>query len=356
MEITQVLTAWYDINKRDLPWRKTRDPYRIWLSEIILQQTRVVQGLDYYHRFVEKFPTVNHLAGAAETDVLNLWQGLGYYTRARNMHKTAKVITSVFGGEFPDSYDKLLKLKGIGPYTASAIASIAFGKPIPVLDGNVARVVSRLFAITEPVNENSGKKLLTPLLEKLIDKTDPGKFNQAVMEFGALWCVPNNPQCEKCVLSSFCMAYSQKIVERLPVKTKKVKQRKRYFNYFVIRSAGNDHRCICLRKRTEKDIWQGLYDFPVIETTAPAGEDEVLAMAARKRFFNPDTAVIAEISGLYRHQLTHQLIFARFFSVEAKGDLPDDNAHHYYCVAPDELNEYPLPRLIEKFLSKDHEF
>jgi A/G-specific adenine glycosylase len=353
MEITQVLTAWYDENKRDLPWRNTKDPYRIWLSEIILQQTRVDQGLSYYHRFIERFPAVQQLAEADINDVLKLWQGLGYYSRARNLHETAKIITDAFQGKFPDSYEKLLQLKGVGPYTASAVSSIAFGKPVPVLDGNVARVVSRLFAVTEPVNEASGKKSLYSILEKLIDKTDPGRFNQAIMEFGALWCTPRNPPCEKCVLSAFCMARAGKIVEKLPVKTQKINQRKRYFNYFVIKFRQDDGWYYYLRKRTGKDIWLGLYDFPMIETPSFQEQEKVLETARLQKILIPADAVVTAVSDNYRHQLTHQLIHARFFSVEVK-NKSSVNFHQYIMVK--DFEKYPLPKLIENFLLQANEF
>lgn len=220
MIITSVLIKWYHKNKRHLPWRDTQNPYLIWISEVILQQTRVIQGLDYYLRFIRKLPDIQSLATVSEDEVLKLWQGLGYYTRARNLHAAAKNIVHYFNGKFPDNYTDILKLKGIGKYTAAAVASFAFNEPVPVVDGNVCRVLSRLYAINYPADSAEGQKLIYSLAEKIIDKKNPGIFNQAIMEFGALQCVPQNPDCSKCPLNKKCLAYIYNNVSLFPVKKK----------------------------------------------------------------------------------------------------------------------------------------
>jgi A/G-specific adenine glycosylase len=352
MEITQILIAWYGENKRDLPWREVRDPYKIWLSEIILQQTRVDQGMEYYHRFVDRFATIHDLANASEEDVLKLWQGLGYYSRARNLHHTAKIIANDLDGVFPDTYNGLLDLKGIGPYTAAAIASISFDQPHPVVDGNVSRVISRLFAINEPVNESVGKKKIDKVLKSLMDKSRPGIFNQALMEFGALFCKPKNPSCHSCPLSSKCMGFENGLVNRLPVKSKKVKVKQRFFNYFIIRFRKDDRYFVYLNKRGEKDIWQGLYDFPLIETNRSVAIDDLVKTENWKVLFGDSEPTLISVSDNYKHQLTHRQIIATFYVVEIMHEL-NQKGRDFILVYEYDIHNYPLPRLIDRYLAEE---
>lgn len=336
-KLRNLLKKWYQINKRALPWRENKDAYSIWVSEIILQQTQVVQGLDYYNRFMAQFPNVNALANANEQDVLKLWQGLGYYSRARNMHFASKQIVSEFNGKFPNTYANLLKLKGVGPYTASAIASIAFNLPHAVLDGNVMRVLARLFLVEEPINSSKGLKLLNELATELLDKNHPGDYNQAMMEFGALQCVPKNPDCITCPLNDSCMAFSEQMVTVLPIKTAKTKQRHRYFLYFV----HQNNNMVWIKERGENDIWQGLYEFPMHESENPLNDEELLALCQT----NKEITRIKHISKTYKHVLSHQIIHARFVVLES--DFHSDTA---IKIKKSSISEYPISRLTEKFL------
>jgi len=258
-----IIIDWYQDNHRKLHWRETVDPYKIWLSEVILQQTRVAQGLPYYERFIISFPTVFDLAVAPSQKVLRLWQGLGYYSRARNLHRCAKQVVEKFNGHFPNSFNELTKLPGVGDYTAAAIASIAFREPVAVVDGNVYRVLARVFGIEKDIASGEGKKYFFSLANKLIDKTRPDLFNQALMEFGALHCLPKNPKCGECIFSKSCNANQRNLQAVLPVKSKKLKIKTRYFYYFILINKNK----VLLKRRTEKDIWQGLNDFYLIETT-----------------------------------------------------------------------------------------
>ena len=266
MHFYNTLVYWYLQNKRDLPWRKTKNPYLIWLSEIILQQTHVDQGLNYYLKFSETFPTVSHLANAKESDILKLWQGLGYYSRARSLHFSANYIINELNGEFPKSYKELLKLKGVGDYTASAIASICYDEQTAVVDGNVYRVLSRYFGIHTAINSTKGIKEFKKLAQQLITDEDPGRYNQAIMELGAKQCKPQNPNCDECPLNEGCIALQKKVVRNLPIKEKKIKIKKRYFNYLVL----DVNNFTLIKQRSTKGIWQNLYEFPLI-----VGEDEL---------------------------------------------------------------------------------
>ena len=263
MKFSKVLIRWYLENKRDLPWRKTDNPYLIWLSEIMLQQTRVAQGTPYFLSFTTNFPTVFDLANANEEQILKLWQGLGYYSRARNLHKTAQFVAKELSGKFPDNYNDLLKLKGVGEYTAAAIASFSFNEVVPVVDGNVFRVLSRYFDVETDIASASAKKEFAALAFELIPKDNPALFNQAIMEFGALQCVPKSPNCSVCIFNSSCAALQKKKVDKLPVKSKKLKVRNRFFNYLV---ASDENENTIIQKRTAKGIWHNLYEFPLIET------------------------------------------------------------------------------------------
>lgn len=332
------ITEWYNIHKRDLPWRETKNPYKIWLSEIILQQTRVDQGMNYYLKFIKNYPTVNDLAKASEQEVLNDWQGLGYYSRARNLHATAKYISNELGGMFPDKYDEILKLKGVGPYTAAAISSFAFKEVKALVDGNVYRVLSRYFDISTPIDSTEGKKEFQQIADSLIPKDFPDIHNQAIMEFGSQQCVPVNPDCNKCVLNNDCRAFFNKTVSERPVKEKKIKVRDRFFYYGIFIQ---DHK-ICIQKRTQSDIWQHLYEFPLYEAGSSTS-DETLKQYYRATFALEPVFVSEAI----RHILSHQRIITRFLHFS---EIPDDLAH--LAVDISELKNIPLPRLIDRYVSR----
>ncbi len=338
------LILWYLQNKRELPWRNTVNPYRIWLSEIMLQQTRVLQGLPYYLKFVEAYPKVEDLANAPEDEVLKLWQGLGYYSRARNLHTTAKMVSEKMNGIFPDNYEDLLKLKGVGDYTASAIASISFNKPEAVVDGNVYRVLSRFFGISTPINTTAGQKEFKQLAQQLIDEEQPGTFNQAIMEFGARFCVPQSPDCENCIFNDECVAYQQKKVSELPVKIKSKPVKKRYFNYLVVLS--ENERTI-LQQRTGKGIWHKLYEFPLIETSE---EINLSTLQKLPKFDDFSKNLNIESISLFNekqliHKLSHQHLHTRFWIVETSGETET-------AVPVSEIGNYAVPVLIADFVSE----
>lgn len=338
------LHSWFSLHKRDLPWRNTSDPYKIWLSEIILQQTRIDQGLEYYNRFVDEFPTIHHLANATEDKVLKLWQGLGYYSRARNLHATAKQIVEKHKGNFPSSYNDILGLKGIGEYTAAAIASISFNLSYPTVDGNVFRVLSRFFGIFDPIDSTTGKKTFDKLAKELIKDTDPAFHNQALMEFGALQCTPKNPECLECPLSEKCYAYNNQRINELPVKQNRIKQRDRYFNYLVI----DDTKTLMLRKRGETDIWRNMYELPFIEKTEKTEVDEVLKAGDLKNIISSKS--IQSISGVSNwkiHILSHQRIHYRFITIIPTNDFVC--ATNIIRVNKQDIFNFAVPRLLEAF-------
>jgi A/G-specific adenine glycosylase len=353
MTFTRILLEWYNGNARDLPWRKTRDPYRIWISEIILQQTRIGQGLGYYERFISRFQGIEDLANAGEEEVLKVWQGLGYYTRARNLHAAARQIMNIHGGKFPDRHEEVIRLKGIGEYTAAAVLSIAFGQPYPVVDGNVLRFISRHFGIHDRVDLSAGKKNVLEVMLQHIGKNEPGVFNQAVMEFGALLCVPGKPDCQHCPFRKSCHAFREGTVQTLPQKSGIKKQRKRYFHYFVIEwknRKGQNH--LFLRKRERNDVWKGLYDFPLIETDSEASLQELHASDDwRKILRNMTPADVILESGIYKRVLSHQVILARFYVI--RPHAPQRPSCPYLLIPFDALKNYPVPRLIEDFLFKN---
>lgn len=349
MNITESLLHWYNQNKRPLPWRGTRDPYRIWLSEVILQQTRVAQGTDYYHRFLEAFPDVHSLAAADEQEVLKLWQGLGYYSRARNMHHSAKEVVEKFRGVFPDSSSGLKKLKGIGEYTAAAIASICFDEATTVLDGNVARVISRLYAIENPVDSNEGKKTITALANNLLDTNHPGTFNQAVMELGALVCTPKSPACSICPIAFACEVLKRNQIENFPVKTPKKTPTTRHLNYLVISFTKDQKEFILMRKRTGNDIWKNMYDFPCIESVYASDATDVLESSEKSGLFGGYSFVVKHVSDEYIHQLTHRRLLARFIRIELQG-IPKSQ-DNITSIRKDLIAELPLPRLIDRYLA-----
>lgn len=316
------------------------------MSEIILQQTRVEQGLPYYEHFIFTYPDVHSLATASEEQVLHSWQGLGYYSRARNLHYAAKQITEEFNGKFPNNYDDLLKLKGIGEYTAAAIASFAYRIPKPVLDGNVYRVISRLYGIESPIDLPKTKKVFIEILNDLIDTNKPDLFNQAIMEFGAIQCKPQNPNCSKCPFSQICVALKEGKVDSLPRKQGKIKKRTRYFQYLVVKHKNE----IAISKRTKKDIWQHLYEFPLIESDRNLREDEILEFLISSKRISKDSKVL-KISNPIKHVLSHQDIFARFLEIDDP-HFYSRNAGKYLFIKDDKLRDFAFPRLIESYLQK----
>lgn len=340
-EFSTLIRQWYRLNGRDLPWRETSNPYNIWLSEIMLQQTRVEQGLGYYLKFIKAFPKVTDLAKASEEDVLNLWQGLGYYSRARNLHATAKIISDEYQGVFPSKFDQILALKGVGDYTASAIASIAFNKPHAVVDGNVYRVLSRYMADKTPIDSTGGKKLFKTIAQELLSKEHPGDHNQALMEIGALICLPKNPKCESCPLSETCLAYHQNEMLAYPVKSKKIKVRDRFMEYLVM----TDGNQLIVKKREQKDIWQGLYDFPVIENRQKKS-------LSKKDIAQESVEWIKE-DGEFKHILSHQRIYARFWLIKCDQLKPKKNER---IIAKNDIEEYPLPQLLIRYIESSEFF
>lgn len=341
MIFSKILNHWYSNNKRELPWRQTTNPYFIWLSEIILQQTQVNQGLPYYMSFIEEFPTVYDLAKADESKVLKLWQGLGYYSRARNLHHTAKYIVEDLDGEFPDNYEDLLKLKGIGDYTASAIASICYNEASAVVDGNVYRVLSRYFGIETPINTTKGFKEFKLLAQKLMDTINPADYNQAIMEFGAVQCKPQNPFCENCPFQTNCVAFEKKIINELPVKKKLLKASKKHFNFLVILSKNQQ---TILEKRKGKGIWQNLYQFPLIDSKEELfHKDIVLALKDIKLLKEDSFEVSLYNETVIIHKLSHQHLYTKFWiisvdEIEQKGIFVND------------IRNYPVPVLIGNFI------
>ncbi|MFZ4400123.1 MAG: A/G-specific adenine glycosylase [Bacteroidales bacterium] len=348
MSFNSQLLHWYKNNHRDLPWRNTRDPYLIWISEIILQQTRVNQGYQYYLRFIERFPDVKTLANSKEKDVLKLWQGLGYYSRARNIFFAAQQIMNEYQGVFPTNYNEIIKLKGIGSYSASAIASIAFKLAYPVIDGNVLRVISRVYGISTPVDSSKGKNEVQNILNTLIDKENPDIFNQAIMELGALVCNPQSPKCECCPLQTYCFAFENKNMDLFPVKSKKIKLRIRYFYYLIITYSDQTEDFIYLNKRSKTDIWKNMYDFPLIESN-----QEILVnddfFHQVKKFLGIENYIVKAINGNYKHQLTHQTIFACFVNLKISQALPETN--DYFAVPLHKINSHPIPKLIDNYLN-----
>ncbi|WP_245574516.1 A/G-specific adenine glycosylase [Hugenholtzia roseola] len=353
------LQSWFAKNKRDLPWRKTQDPYKIWLSEIILQQTRVVQGLPYYEKFVAAFPTVSDLAAAEEQQVLRLWQGLGYYSRARNLHQTAKFIAQELGGIFPQNYESLLALKGVGTYTAAAIASFAFDEKVAVLDGNVFRVVSRFLGIEEDIASPKAKKIFTLAAQTLLEgavfekKGSYSVHNQAIMEFGALHCTPLSPACQNCGLQTNCYAFQEKKQHLLPLKIKKTKIKTQYFHYLVFKCQS---QMLC-KLRQENDIWQGLHDFVLIESQDDfINSDNFTAQIVQRLPESLQTACSALLNTAqiryptqtYKHQLTHRTLWVRFYEIEIEAEINTEAP--YFWASLEVLERLPKPILIENYL------
>ncbi|GLB50777.1 A/G-specific adenine glycosylase [Neptunitalea lumnitzerae] len=339
MDFAKCLIEWYLSNKRDLPWRRTRNPYKIWLSEIMLQQTRVAQGLPYYLKFLEAFPKVEDLANADEDEVLKLWQGLGYYSRARNLHATAKKVAFELNGNFPDTYKALLKLKGVGDYTASAIASISFGEAQPVVDGNVYRVLARFFGVDTPINSAEGVKYFKELAHKVKNVEQIAVYNQAIMEFGATQCKPQSPDCSVCPLQKECVALATNKVKELPVKLKKTKVTKRYFNYIVY--IDKEGKTI-LTKRTAKGIWYNLYEFPLIETVKPVKSKNVLLEDEGLREMNIERLALYNTKEIV-HKLSHQHLYTKFWVVHLQDVLPNG-------IPFEKVKEFAVPVLVANFI------
>jgi len=344
MNFSGELVQWYLKNKRALPWRETTNAYVIWLSEIILQQTRVEQGMPYFNRFLEKYPDVKAFASAGEDEILNLWQGLGYYSRGRNMLKTARQVTELYGGEFPVSYDHLVKLKGIGEYTAAAISSFSSNEAKAVVDGNVYRVLARYFGVDEPINSTKGKKLFQGIADEILNKAHAGLHNQAIMEFGAMLCKPKNPDCMVCPVRAGCYAFNNHKIPELPKKLKTVKIRERFFNYFLV----TDGDSILMNKRDEKDIWANMYDLPLIETPARLSAQEMMELPRTKAMFG-NNLVIIESFQPKKHVLTHQHIHAQFIRIAAQEEIKLEQKWIYARV--NNLKTMALPKIIFLFLN-----
>lgn len=343
MQNVSYLTNWYKKNLRELPWRTTTDPYRIWISEVILQQTQVSQGLDYYFRFVSEFPDIQALAASDENRVLKLWQGLGYYSRARNMHKTAKLIVERYNGIFPVDKKSLMELPGIGDYTSSAILSFAFNLPFPTLDGNVFRVVSRLYDIDNPIDIASSRKVFLSVLDQLIEGHDPRMFNNAFMELGAMVCKPDRPSCDICPLNTDCQARKLGKIDSLPKKSKLLTKKKRFFNYLFI----NYQDKFLLSRRSDKDIWANLYDFPLIETPGPIAKNQ-LQLIVNEKFPMFNTLSLSKQLSL-KHVLTHQVLDLQFWSLDMD-TIPQNAPENCLIVDMETYTNYPVPVPVSKFL------
>ncbi|HWY11295.1 MAG TPA: A/G-specific adenine glycosylase [Bacteroidia bacterium] len=341
------LIKWFKINQRNLPWRGIKDPYKIWLSEIILQQTQVNQGLAYYIKFVKYYPNVKDLANAPVDEVMKHWQGLGYYSRARNLHETAKIITTKHNGVFPKTYIGIHELKGVGDYTAAAIASIAYDLPHAAVDGNVYRVLSRVFDVKLPIDSGEGKKYFQDLANELLPKKEAAIYNQAIMEFGALYCRPVNPDCENCIFNSKCVAFAEQTVSELPFKSKKTKITDRYFNYVLFQYKNN----IYISKRSKKDIWQGLYEFYLIESDKKQKPDVLLNSKEFKGIISVKKFVVKSVSHEYKHILSHQNLHTIFYAIQLKQPLKTKLLKK---VNMDSIHKYAFPRLIEKYLKDEN--
>ncbi len=346
---TEQIISYSYLVDRDLPWKKDNNPYFIWISEIILQQTRVQQGIPYFKRFVERFPSLNILAEASEDEVIKLWQGLGYYSRARNLHATAKEIKANYSSQFPEDFSELIKLKGIGNYTAAAISSFAFNKPYAVVDGNVYRVLSRYFALEENYHSSKGKSFYQNLAQTLIDHNNPGRYNQAIMDFGALVCKPQSPLCHECSIKIHCKAYARKAIANYPLTKTKTKKKQRFFNYFVIE---DDHNQLILRRRNKEDIWKSLFDFPGLESSI----DSILTHQEIKRFvleeFNIKQFSSMVSSKEYKQTLSHQIIQSKFFHLKIQQHFEQQTP--YVLTNTKKLINFAFPKTIDCYLRDNY--
>ncbi len=342
---TQELMQWNKVeNNRKMPWKGEKDPYKIWLSEVILQQTRVEQGLDYYNKFIQAFPTIVSLANAKDETVFKLWEGLGYYSRCRNLLFTARYIAFEYGGQFPTNYEAILNLKGVGPYTAAAIASFAFDQPYAVVDGNVFRVIARYFGIEKPTDTNEGKKYFVSLADELLDKTQPGKYNQAIMDFGATICKPALPLCNSCVLASNCIAKINSQVNQLPIKSKTINRKKRWIYYMVFHYKGS----IGIKQRMQKDIWQGLNEFYAIEASAAINWNDKSVNDWLHNQIGINKASVVKISSVRTQQLTHQQITSQFIHIQL--NQSPKTLKGLIWVNEKELSQFAFPRLITAYM------
>lgn len=344
--LQQILREWYFENRRDLPWRKTNDAYTIWLSEIILQQTQVEQGRPYFERFIKRFPKLIDLAQAPQDEVLRLWEGLGYYSRARNLHEAAKMVVSEFEGDFPEHYEDIKSLKGVGDYTAAAIASFAYKLPYAVVDGNVYRFLSRLRAESTPINSSEGKKVFQALADDFLDPKNPDTHNQAIMEFGALQCVPRKPNCEICPFKEHCLGYIRNIHIELPLKIKKKYDQKRYLNYWFFQSEQETW----LEKRSA-GIWKGLYQFPMYESQSELKADDLATVLPVNISIEHGKRVL--VHRLPKHKLSHQTLFISLWELPLKASGPRPLGEALKKVAIKDLKDFALPRPLRKFLDEN---
>jgi A/G-specific adenine glycosylase len=348
MDFKNIIIEWYRQNRRELPWRETSNPYYIWVSEVILQQTRVAQGVGYYERFISTFPSVYDLAEANIDQVLKVWQGLGYYTRARNLHNAAKFIVNQYNGEIPSNYESLIKIKGIGSYSAGAIASFAFKQSVPAIDGNVYRIIARIFGVFSLPTSSKGRREFNQLVVDLMDKQNPDIFNQALLDFGALQCVPRSPKCEKCPFNMVCYAFRNNMIDSLPIKGKRIIPKDRFFTYLLIKYKGNTF----ISKRKGNDIWHSLYEFPLIESDKPLNINEYANIKEWKSIFGKVATTITYISPEVKHQLSHQTIFTTFVIVEI--DRVSKKLKESFMMLPaNEVDNYSVPRLIDSFLAAE---
>lgn len=359
-DFSRTIIEWYGVNKRELPWRESADPYRIWISEIILQQTRVAQGYDYFVRFVGRFPDVKALAEAEEDEVMKFWQGLGYYSRARNLHAAARSM----GGVFPKTYAEVLALKGVGEYTAAAVCSFAYGMPYAVVDGNVYRVLSRYFGIETPIDSTEGKKLFAALAQEMLDRGRPADYNQGIMDFGAMQCTPQSPDCSCCPLAEGCVALRKGMVAKLPVKQHRTKTTNRFFNYIYVRAGA----CTFINKRTGEDIWKNLFELPMIETERALTEEEFVGMKELREMLMPaageasiermaektSTEMLQPVVRLVckgvKHVLSHRVIYADFYEVTVPEEA--DGFGGFLKIKTEELGQYAVPKLVQGFIEK----
>ena len=354
MSFSSRLLQWYHKHQRDLPWRQSSDPYRVWLSEIILQQTRIAQGYEYYLRFLEKFPDVQALAAASEDEVLALWQGLGYYSRARNLHFTARMLANDYNGEFPPTLKGLLSLKGVGAYTAAAIASICFGIPVAAVDGNVLRVMARYFCIQEPVDTSPVTRQINQMANELIDTNHPGIFNQALMDLGATVCKPGKPFCHLCPLADDCQGRALNLQDQLPKKIKKVKVKKRFFHFFHLQKTENGETLLLVEKRRGDDIWKNLYQLPLLESAAEEFSDEELMAHPVMKAINT-ASIFWAFAGLpksYRHVLTHQVLQAKFYRIEVSENYYPNFGKIFEWVTYSQFRDKGKPILVKRFLDE----
>lgn len=328
-----------------MPWKGEKDPYKIWLSEIILQQTRVEQGLDYYNRFIQTFPDIHKLASASDAKVFKLWEGLGYYTRCRNLLATARTISKERKGVFPGTYETIKELKGVGPYTAAAISSFAFNLPHAVVDGNVFRVLARVYGLSIPTDTTTGKKYFTALAEELLDKEQPGLYNQAIMDFGAVVCKPAAPLCSDCVFKKECFAFNNDMTAALPIKEKKIIIKQRWF-YYIVMEYRNE---VAIVQRTGKDIWKDLYEFPLIEAKKVLSKQTIIKLIEKNEWFSSDTIDVTAVSPIYKQQLSHQLITGQFIEIKLKRKLKKITGWKW--VSWGKLKRFAFPQFINQYLN-----